>query len=77
MLSPQQSRAGRGWLAWSQEDLAKRAKVSISTVRDFEAGRRVPIQNNLMAMARALEAGGIQLQFADDGTPSGIAVKGP
>ncbi len=47
MISPEQSRAARGWLDWSQEELAKRANVSLSTVRDFEKGRRVPIGNNL------------------------------
>lgn len=61
MLSPEQSRAARGWLDWSQEELAKRARVSLSTVRDFEKGRRVPIPNNLEAMQRALEEAGIQL----------------
>lgn len=63
MLSPEQSRAARGWLDWSQEELAKRANVSLSTVRDFEKGRRVPIANNLDALRRAIEAGGVQLVF--------------
>ena len=50
MLAPEQSRAARGWLDWSQDDLAQRAKVSLSTIRDFEKGRRVPIANNLDAI---------------------------
>lgn len=74
MLTPEQSRAARGWLDWSQEDLAKRANVSLSTVRDFEKGRRTPIKNNLDAMRQALEAAGIQLLQADDGTGNGILV---
>jgi ribosome-binding protein aMBF1 (putative translation factor) len=71
-LSPAQSRAARGWLDWSQEELAKRANVSLSTVRDFEKGRRTPIANNLEAMRRALEAGGMRMAFADDGRPLGV-----
>jgi transcriptional regulator with XRE-family HTH domain len=66
MLSPAQSRAARGWLDWSQEDLAKLANVSLSTVRDFEKGRRVPIANNLQAIKRALETGGVRLTFDKD-----------
>lgn len=61
MLSPEQCRAARGWLNWTQEDLAAKANVSLSTVRDFEKERRVPIANNLEAMERVLEANGIKL----------------
>ena len=66
MLRPEQCRAARGWLQWSQTDLAKAAKVSESTVRDFEAGRRTPIENNLAAIQAALEGAGIGLGFAVD-----------
>lgn len=63
MLTPEQSRAARGWLDWSQDELAKRAHVSLSTVRDFEKGRRTPIANNLDAMRKAIESQGIRLLF--------------
>jgi transcriptional regulator with XRE-family HTH domain len=71
-MSPEQCRAARAWLNWSQSELATKAQVSISTLRDFEAGRRVPIANNLMAIRRALESAGLQLLFAGE-TPWGIA----
>lgn len=74
MLTPEQSRAGRGWLDWSQEDLAKRANVSLSTVRDFEKGRRSPIANNLAAIERALNAGGI-VMVDRDGAAAGIEIE--
>ena len=64
-MTPQQCRAARGWLDWSQDDLAKAAAVSLSTVRDFEKGRRTPIANNLNAMARALADKGVE--FIDAG----------
>ena len=75
MLTPEQSRAARGWLEWSQEDLAKRASVSTSTVRDFEKGRRLPIVNNLAAIWQAFEDAGIVFLTDDDGEAAGI--KGP
>jgi transcriptional regulator with XRE-family HTH domain len=64
-MSPEQCRAARGWLDWSQQDLARRAKVSLSTVADFEKRRRTPIANNLEAIRRALEATGIEFTNGD------------
>jgi ribosome-binding protein aMBF1 (putative translation factor) len=71
MISPEQSRAARGWLDWSQDELAKRANVSLSTVRDFEKGRRTPIANNLEAIERALTAAGVQM-LAEQDRPVGV-----
>lgn len=61
-MSPEQVRAARNWLAWTQAELAERAKVGLSTVKDYESGKRTPIANNLEAIQRALEAGGIGFQ---------------
>lgn len=74
MLSAEQSRAARAWLDWSQEDLANAASVSPSTVRDFEKGRRTPIENNLKALRQALEQAGVQLLFDSEGVAAGVAV---
>lgn len=59
MITPEQSRGARGILDWSQTQLAEAASVSLSTIRDFEKGRRVPIANNLQAIRTALETAGI------------------
>ena len=59
-MSPEQCRAARAWLAWSQTELATRANVGLSTVKDYERGERKPIPNNLEAMQRALEKAGIR-----------------
>jgi DNA-binding XRE family transcriptional regulator len=58
MISPEQCRAARAWLNWSQDDLANTAKVALSTVRDFEKEAREPIANNIEAIQRALEHAG-------------------
>jgi len=68
-MSPEQVRAARNWLAWTQADLAEKARVGLSTVKDYESGKRTPIANNLEALQRALEAGGIT--FGSD------SIKGP
>ena len=72
MISPAQSRAARGWLDWNQEELARRANVSLSTVRDFEKGRRSPIKNNLEALRAAFAGEGLVLTFTDEGEPLGV-----
>ncbi len=72
LMSPEQCRAARAWLGWSQQDLAKRASVGLSTVKDFETGLRKPIANNLNALQKALEAGGMRLVQDKDGHPVGI-----
>lgn len=61
MLTPEQSRAARGLLDWSQTELAKRSNLSESTIRDFEKGRRVPSENNLAAIAKSFTIAGISL----------------
>jgi len=60
-MSPEQVRAARNWLAWTQAELATRAKVGLSTVKDYEGGKRVPIANNLEAIKKALETAGMTI----------------
>ena len=72
IISPEQCRAARAWLGWQQKELAQAAGVSLSTVRDFEAGRRVPMANNAKAIVTALEAAGLRLTMFEDGNPRGI-----
>ena len=73
-MSPAQCRAARGWLEWSQAELARRARVSEGTVRAFERGQKTPMPNNLIAMQKAVEEGGVRLLFDPRDEPVGIAV---
>ena len=73
-MSPEQVRAARGWLGWSQQALAGHAHVGLSTIKDFENGNRTPIANNLAAIRQALEGAGVELVFDRDGKPKGLRV---
>jgi hypothetical protein len=48
---------------------AEPPRVSISTIRDFETGKRSPIANNLTAMQKAFEEAGIQFIPENGGGP--------
>lgn len=72
MIAPAQCRAARALLDWSQQDLAKAAHLGLSTIRDFEKGRRVPTHNNLRGIKLALEEGGVEI----GAERSGVAMRG-
>jgi transcriptional regulator with XRE-family HTH domain len=67
---PEQIRAARSLLGWSQNDLAARAGVAVSTVADFERSQRSPVPNNALAIRGALESAGIQ--FTENGVSHGF-----
>ncbi|TIQ35972.1 MAG: helix-turn-helix transcriptional regulator [Mesorhizobium sp.] len=75
-MTPEQCRAARGLANISQEDLSKAAKVGLSTVRNFEAGRSVPVQNNLAAMVKALEDIGV-IFIPENGGGAGVRLAKP
>lgn len=60
LVTPEQCRAGRGLLGWSQSQLAKAANVSKSTIANFEAGRPLAT-NNHIAVDAALAREGVEL----------------
>lgn len=69
-LKPEQVRAARSLLNWSQQDLATKAGVAVSTVADFERGQRSPMPNNALSIRQALERAGIV--FTETGVSHGM-----
>jgi DNA-binding transcriptional regulator YiaG len=76
-MTPAQCRAARGFLDISQDDLAKAASVGLSTVRDFEAGRRTPMANNLKAIQAELERLGVRFVDQDENRTCGVLYAEP
>jgi DNA-binding XRE family transcriptional regulator len=59
-LTPQQARAARALLGWSQSDLAGHVGVSAKTVWVFEVGKPRPSALNLDLVRAALESAGVE-----------------
>jgi predicted transcriptional regulator len=69
MITPEQSRAARGLLAWSQQELANKAGVGIVTVHQLEAGTSQPRRATLDVIRRAFESAGVEFIDEDGGGP--------
>ena len=69
MISPNQCKAARALLGWTQEQLAVTAGIGISTVREFELGQRKPIARNRQAILNAFSAAGIEFIDENGGGP--------
>ncbi|WP_134495931.1 helix-turn-helix transcriptional regulator [Microvirga pakistanensis] len=76
ILSPEQCRAARGLLGWTQEELAERAGVSRSTIRDYENGRHCLHPSTATQVVSALEGGGVLLIPSDEAGP-GVRLQRP
>jgi len=59
-ISPAQSRAARGLLAWHQQQLADAASIGLKTINRFEAGQTQPTRANLAVIRQALEKAGVR-----------------
>jgi transcriptional regulator with XRE-family HTH domain len=70
-MAPEQCRAGRALLAWSQDDLSAKAKVAKKTLQLFELGKRQPYRRTLQLLRRALEAAGVEFITEDESSAGG------
>ena len=76
MISPGQCRAARGLLGWSQQELAKIARVGVVTVHQLENGLSQPRRATLEVIRRAFEAAGIEFIDENGGGP-GVRLRKP
>lgn len=74
-ITPEQSRAARAILNWSQTDLADAANVGQSTVAKFEHGARTPHRSNLKTIQATLESAGIIFIERDKTAGPGVRVR--
>jgi predicted transcriptional regulator len=69
MITSEQSRAARGLLAWSQQELANKAGVGIVTVHQLEAGTSQPRRATIDVIRRAFESAGVEFIDENGGGP--------
>jgi predicted transcriptional regulator len=77
MITPEQCRAARGLLAWSQVELAQKARVGVVTVHQLEAGSSQPRRSTLEVIRRAFEAAGVEFIDQDERAGPGVRLREP
>jgi transcriptional regulator with XRE-family HTH domain len=73
-MTPAQCRAARALLGITQSQLARAAKLGLSTVVDFEKERRVVSEEAAKAIRIALERAGIEF-MGDSGVGEGLFLR--
>lgn len=67
ILTPALCRAARGFLDWTQTDLAERSGVSRSTIRDYEGNRHDAHRSTEAQLRLAFETGGLKFLSLHEG----------
>ena len=75
-MTPGQCRAARALLSITQSELARAAKLGLSTVVDFEKERRLVSDEAVSAMQIALQRAGIEF-VQGNGAGEGLLLRKP
>jgi transcriptional regulator with XRE-family HTH domain len=75
-MTPDQLRAGRALLHWTQGKLSEASGVSRGTLADFESGKRVPFYRTVDDLRRTLESAGVVfLEETGNGDGPGVRLR--
>ena len=74
-MTPDQCRAARALLRWSQDDLATKATINPATLRNFESGRTTPQRASIAVLRHALEGEGVVFLEPAHGLGPGVALR--
>lgn len=75
-MSPDQCRAARGLLKWTQPRLASASGIGLSTINRYENETRPPRDLVINRLQSTLEQAGIQFIFRSAGGGQGVRLKG-
>lgn len=76
-ITPEQCRAARALLNWSQPDLSKTSGIGRSTISRFESSEHIPHASNLAAIRTALENAGVVFIDGSDTMGPGLRLRDP
>jgi transcriptional regulator with XRE-family HTH domain len=74
LMTPAQCRAARALLGITQSQLARAAKLGLSTVVDFEKERRLVSEEAIKAIQTALQRAGIEF-MDENGVGEGLLLR--
>jgi len=69
MITPEQCRAARALLDWTQRDLASRAKLTPLTIREFERSKSRLKDSTAQLLRMVFESEGVVLIDSNGGGP--------
>lgn len=75
-MSPNQCRAARGLLKWTQPRLAEASGIGLSTINRYENETRAPRAEAIERLRKTLEAEGIEFIHANKSGGEGVRLKG-
>lgn len=71
-MSPEQCRAARGLLKWTQPRLAAASGIGLSTINRYENETRPPRGEAIIKLQKTLEAEGVEFIFANRSGGQGV-----
>lgn len=77
LLTREQCRAARAMLHWSQDDLARRARITAATIRGFERGQSRLKHSTARLLRLTFEASGVCFIEAGTGAGAGVCLAKP
>ena len=77
MFTPDQLRAARALLNWSQDDLASAAEVAVMMIKNYERRLSDPRLSSMTKLKQTLEKAGIEFIDATDTAGAGIRWSSP
>lgn len=75
LMSPNQCRAARGLLKWTQPRLAQESGLGLSTINRYENETRPPRRSAVLRLQATFERAGVRFLFDDSAGGIGVRLR--